>query len=89
MGSYWHIELEGIDRDLYSRDNWCVCLDLDPNTFPVGAIITAEDWARQQDCAFERTATGWRQIYSATWPNHPDATWPNPAEIFPVYSPTA
>ena len=69
------VRLVGVDRDLVSRDyahdNGHV-IDLAP-----GGRVYLEDHERQADCIFERTETGWRQIYMGSWPNMPDWPWPD------------
>ncbi len=64
-----YVRLEGVDRDLVSRDldaeNGDVLMLAD---YPIGTEIELEDWYRDQDCIFTKTEDGWRQVYAATWP---------------------
>ncbi len=68
MAYYAYVRLEGVDRELISRDldaeNGDVLMLSD---YLLGAEVELEDPDRNQDCVFKRGAVGWVQVYAATW----------------------
>lgn len=66
MSQISFVSLLGVDRALVTRS--LDYRDGDVIDLPEGSIIELEDFALNQDCTFQRTASGWRQIYSASWP---------------------
>ncbi len=63
-----YVRLEGVDRELISRDldaeNGDVLMLGD---YPLGAEVELEDQNLSQDCIFKRGESAWVQIYAATW----------------------
>ena len=64
-----YVRLEGVERELVSRD-----LDAENgdvlmlDDYPLGAEVDLHDRGRTQDCIFKKGESGWVQVYAATLP---------------------